>query len=496
MPSSKTVELRKVKGVVGNKEDLPSQNPRVSLASRLRALQLRDQGAPGLMHLYGVFEQNKTLTFDSGENQSRAVVSDGAYLFVGLDTNPGKIIKVDLSDFTNQATLKLNVGESFIYSLVLDNEYLYAGLQSSELVKIKLDSFTRDSVISTSGVVNSLSSDGTSLYACTSQSPAKIDKIDINTFTLSSTLTLNAGENIILSSCVDDSYLYVGTLTAPGIIVKIKLDSFTRDSALTLDVGENNSWSLFTIGSYLYVGLVISPGKVIKIDLETFTKIGFLTLSVNSIYSIISDGTYLYTGSLASPSKISKVSLATFTEVAVIVFDVGDNNNYSIFTDGTYIYSGLYVIPGRVNRQYILPTTNLYERKIDLIYEQLHTGIHHVYPTLAAAVTITSSAVAWTMGNYTEIVPVDTIKTQFFLTGIILNNLVADSEYEVDIATGLAAAEVVIATATHETHDANLSIVIPISPPIKISSNTRLSARAATENAAGDTCTVKLMYKV
>jgi len=154
------------------------------------------------------------------------------------------------------------------------------------------------------------------------------------------------------------------------------------------------------------------------------------------------------------------------------------------------------VSPGKVTRVYVIPTTDFHKKKIDIIHEQIHSGQSLIYPSLAAAIVSTSSAVAWTMGNYVEIIPVDTITTMYYITGIVINNMVIDTEYEVNVATGLGAAEVIVGTFTHETHDTNLSCIIQLSPPLKISSNTRISVRCATENAIADTCTIKLMYKI
>ena len=455
MPSSETIELRKVKGVVGEKTDLPSQNPRVSLSSRLRALQLRGQGIPNVMHLYGAYELNKTLTFNSGEDYVKSLFSDGTYLYAGLHVSPGKIIKIDLETFTTVSTLTLGSGEDKVEALFSVGDYLYAGLDVS---------------------------------------PGKVVKIDLDTFTKVSTLTLSGP---VFDMIFNGNNLYCSLLYSPCRIAKVDLSTFTEISTLHLDSGEAGGYSIYIDSSYLYCALTTTPGKVVKIDLNSFTKVSTLTLSVgaNDIYNMSSDGNYIYVAMNTVPGKIVKIDLSTFTEVCLTTLATGENNSQSLLSDGTYLYTGLVTKPGKIVRQYILPTANLYEREIDLIHEQTHTGTHYVYPTLAPAVVLTSSATAWTMGSYTEIIPIVTIKEMFYLTGIVLNNMVIDSEYEVNIATGSAASEIVVGTVTHETNDTNLSVVFPISPPIKVSSRTRISARVATENAAADTCTIKLMYK-
>ena len=208
------------------------------------------------------------------------------------------------------------------------------------------------------------------------------------------------------------------------------------------------------------------------------------------------DGTYLYLGMSTNPGRIVRVDLAMFEQESTITLTGGESFLRALFSDGTYIYTGATTSPAMISRRYTIPTSNLFERKINLIHEQVHSGDQLVYPTLAAAIVATSSAVAWTMGNYIEIIPVNTVKTMFYLTGIVINNMVIDTEYEINIATGLGAAEVIIGTFTHETHDTNLSCIIPLNTPLKVSSNTRISVRCASENAAPDTCTIKLMYKL
>ena len=459
MPSSETIEMRKIKGVVGDIDDLPENNPRSSVVSRIRALLLKVSGIPQLIHLYGALKLNKTLTLDTGEDNLQTLFSDGTYLYAGLEINPGKVIKIDLSDFTKVSTLTLDAGEATITSLFSDGTYLYAG------------TFT---------------------------GPGKVVKINLSDFTKVSTLTFGAGEDQTYKLFSDGSYLYAGMNTNPGMVIKIDLSDFTKVSTLTLDAGESQVRSLFSDGTYLYAGMNVNPGKIVKIDLETFTKVSTLTLDAGEgfVRTSVLDGTYLYVGLHGSPAKIIKIDISTFTKVSTITLDTGEDDIAGSFTDGTYIYLGLNTTPSKVIRRYIVPMSNVFEKKINLINEQVHSASHDIYPTLAGAVALTSSAVAWTQGAYTEVLPVSTIKNRFFITGIILNNMVIDSEYEVDIATGAAASEVVMVTVSHETHDTNLSCIIPISPPIKISSNTRISARCASENAAGDTCTIKLMYKL
>ncbi len=120
MPKEETIQVIKIKNVIGEKEDSPELNPRASLSSRVRSLILKLFGVPQLAHLYGALEINKTLTLNTGEDYVRALFSDGTHLYAGIGTSPGKVVKIDLETFTIVSTLTLATGEISVYSLFSD----------------------------------------------------------------------------------------------------------------------------------------------------------------------------------------------------------------------------------------------------------------------------------------------------------------------------------------------------------------------------------------
>jgi len=66
--------------------------------------------------------------------------------------------------------------------------------------------------------------------------------------------------------------------------------------------------------------------------------------------------------------------------------------------------------------------------KLDVIEEHLHS-ISCAYPSLAAGVSITSGGV-WTLGAFTELIPVDTITEDFDLHWLIIETVTDDEMYE------------------------------------------------------------------
>ena len=132
------------------------------------------------------------------------------------------------------------------------------------------------------------------------------------------------------------------------------------------------------------------------------------------------------------------------------------------------------------------------------------------YPAAAAGISRASSgAAAWSYSGYTEVVPVDTITSTFYLAGITWawHTPVAavDTTYEwiIEIATGAAASEVLIiqvpASIRNDTAVGFVPSNMVIFPePKLVAANTRLSVRVAYSLATtGNTLTgIKLLYQM
>jgi len=66
--------------------------------------------------------------------------------------------------------------------------------------------------------------------------------------------------------------------------------------------------------------------------------------------------------------------------------------------------------------------------KIEVMEEHLHS-MSQVYPSMQAGVSITSGAI-WTLGAFTELIPVDTIIKDFDIHFVVLETVTDDEEYE------------------------------------------------------------------
>lgn len=503
MPSSETVELRKVKEVVGDKTDLPSSGPRDSIASLVKATKLSVSGIPSLVHSFGALESTDTATTTAAE--IRSMETDGTFLFTGSGSIPAEINKVDLDTFDIVSTITLSSGENYAEGMIIIGDYLYVGLDMGYgnpgiIKKINKDSFEIEASLTLSSgneSIYDLTSEGSYLYAILSTDPGRVTKIDLSTFTEDSTITLAAHYVYPRAAAVYSSYLYIVTTYDYDAVISIDLSTFTVDTYLRTQVTIGAALGILVHDHYLYIPT--DGFSILKYDLDDLTyvcTISYSSLASNVCYDIATDGTYLYCGLYVDPGEVLLINIATDTPERVITLETGEKKVHRILIDGLYQYIGLDTDPGSIIRRYFIPSSSSVDRAIDIINRIHRSGTHHIYPTGSAAITITSSATAWVKGSYTEVIPVDTITERFYITGLVINNLVVDSEYEVDIGTGAAASETVVATDTHETHDSNLSKTLLFIPPIEIGANTRVAVRAATQNAVADTCTVKVKYKL
>lgn len=134
------------------------------------------------------------------------------------------------------------------------------------------------------------------------------------------------------------------------------------------------------------------------------------------------------------------------------------------------------------------------------------TATYKVYPSATAGITITANATAWANSNYTELVPINTITSTFYICGFTFmypNNYTTNTavQIELDISTGATSSEVVIITIPFITklytavgHQSN--IYLPLVYPKEVAANTRLSARVRQSLASASAYAgIKMLYR-
>jgi len=289
------------------------------------------------------------LTLLSGEANPSSAVIDAAngYAYFGTGTNPGRVVKVRLSDFIRVDALTLDPGELDLHSAVIDTVNGYA-------------------------------------YFATSTRPAKVIKIQLSDFTRVATLTLNTDESYPCGSAVIDTvhgYAYFGTCTSPYKVVKIRLSDFTRVSAMGFGPEEHDPYSavIDVASGYAYFGMCTypgmgPPGAIAKVALGSGdaapTEVGVLALDPGEdepLSAVIDTANgYAYFGAIrvppAGPAKVVKIRLSDFSRVAAVALGSGENDLRSAVIDaaGSYAYFGTNgVNPGRVVKIRLLDMTRV-----------------------------------------------------------------------------------------------------------------------------------------
>ena len=95
------------------------------------------------------FERVEAITLASGENKLYSAVIDqpNGLAYFGTRTDPGKIVKIQLSDFTRVEAITMDSGEDRLISAVIDQPkgftYFGTGKDPGRVVKIKLGGMTQ-----------------------------------------------------------------------------------------------------------------------------------------------------------------------------------------------------------------------------------------------------------------------------------------------------------------------------------------------------------------
>jgi len=81
----------------------------------------------GSKNAEGTIAHSSTLVFDTNEDDARCLVIEGSYMYALVaGINPARVIKIQLSTFTEVNALTLDSGSNGANSLASDGTYLYA----------------------------------------------------------------------------------------------------------------------------------------------------------------------------------------------------------------------------------------------------------------------------------------------------------------------------------------------------------------------------------
>ncbi|MBI5154836.1 SUMF1/EgtB/PvdO family nonheme iron enzyme [Candidatus Poribacteria bacterium] len=287
------------------------------------------------------FTRSSGIKLGTGDNAFASCALDAAarVAYFGTYTRPGRVVKMDMRTFQRIGALDLQAGDNWLANALMDPVanavYFATDGFPGRLIKIDLATFTRVAAIDfPSGEGNFLAAgidvEGRRAYLGTNTGPqARVVKIDLTSFTRQGSLTLATKEELLDATVIDpvNKFGYFGTFTSPGRIIKVNLTNLTHAGAITLPSG--GSWlgsaSIDVAMQAAYFNTYTSPGYIVKINLNTFAKEGSITLpsgAGRSVSSVIDFNTgTLFVSALQTPPVLSRIDLGTFAHKGSVTMD-------------------------------------------------------------------------------------------------------------------------------------------------------------------------------
>lgn len=304
-----------------------------------------NQSEPG-QKVLGFFSQSSFLS--SGEDRARAIDEDDEYVYIGLDTSPAKVIRIDQNDFSQAETKTLAIGEDKVTSLVNDDKYIYVGLNTApgKIVRLsKSDFVTTRTIILESGQnnINSLIQDDDYIYVGLNTSPAQIIWLNKEDLSISS-LSLEATGNRVVSLVNDHDYLYAILDTSPTQIIKIDKQNRQMEKG-SLTVGEDSAYAVIQDGDFLYLFLNTRPARMVRVAKETFTTVAKILPTTGQAVS--QDHNYIYLVSGASPAQTTRIDKEALS-MTTVKLAPGDHPAYDIVGQGRYLFLAFDTEPAKI----------------------------------------------------------------------------------------------------------------------------------------------------
>lgn len=279
----------------------------------------------------------QTLTLAAGENNACALAYDRENaLFVGCNTTPARIVKVDATTMQRLGAMTLPVGaaETRVAALVaISPDIIIHVSYTNPFVVTRINGRTMKVSGQLTGADEAVSDkfgrpitfDGEFVYIGCDSTAGKVVKINPYTMTRVGGVTFDTGINNVMSMVYLNGYLYAGCETNPAYIVKINPRNMAVVSSVQLAVGHNNARAMTTDGRHLYVGCMTSPLQVVKFDPETMAEVAAYVAGAgeNELYSMTTDGQHVYAGTWADPSVLIQLNPADMTRVSATTLNPG-----------------------------------------------------------------------------------------------------------------------------------------------------------------------------
>ncbi len=254
------------------------------------------------------------------------------FLYVASNVVSGKVTKVRLSDFTENAILTITSAVATNPVAVdVPGGFLYVGADSvgKIITKIRLSDFTEVTTKLGTNPQYSVCKDLVNGFIYFGESVGRVDKINLSTFALTN---LNTGVASTLNSAVIDEvngYAYFGA--ANSTIVRVRLSDFTAQGTIAAGIGTLFGAVIDTVNGFAYFAGESSPGRVVKIKLSDFTLDSTLNVTPDNwldggVIDVANKFAYFY--GFTSVDTVVQIDLTTFARNTDINITTGNQVSY------------------------------------------------------------------------------------------------------------------------------------------------------------------------
>jgi hypothetical protein len=221
------------------------------------------------------------------------------------------IFRLNKDTLAQEAVYDLTSEQNAAFSMTQDTEFIYAGLYTFPGTVIKLDKVALAEVLKVvlnrgENDVRWIEFDHPFIYANTNTRPGIIVKIDITTMERISALKLNNGENYPLSGVVlaNTDFLLIGCFDKPGKIVKVDKVRMLRLDVSPLYGGQKVT-SMMADSAHVFVGTNSPSGEVVQLDLKTLEQVDSQHFGTGDVMSLSATPNSLLVGTESSLLQLS-----------------------------------------------------------------------------------------------------------------------------------------------------------------------------------------------
>jgi hypothetical protein len=318
-----------------------------------------------------------TLTLDTADKGDiNSMTSDENYLYCGLASPSGLVVIVQKSNMKEVRQVQLQEGGKGISAIMVDSLYIFAGLYTNpgQIVKIekaqiagteaKKGKWIDSSLLKDQSQIVSMQQDAQHLYCGCFTFPGVVVKVAKDTLQVVKNLTFDAHEDALFSMISDEAYLYIGTNGVSGYVIKVSKKGLRKEGVAILEKGENHIRSLAMDSNYIFAGTDSKPGRIVRIRKHDMQRVSVIAAGKgqNALVSMAADSFFLYAGTATRPGQVMKVLKSAaephsgpdlqpsedMTRTVTAALASPENQLYAMLHDQDYIFVGTFSSPGRI----------------------------------------------------------------------------------------------------------------------------------------------------